>query len=108
MSTKRPRWTIATARQNLPALIGMAAREPQEVYRRDKLVARVVGPQVTGVAKRPLAEALAELQQICAEEQYELTVAPRRDRPNPFAKPAKASRTTRGGTRRRKKARPSK
>lgn len=77
---------MASARQNLPTLIGMAAREPQEVYRRDTLVARVVGPDVA-TEKRSFADALAELQQICAEEHYELPVAPRRDRPNPFAQP---------------------
>ena len=63
----------------------MAAREPQDVYRRNLLVARVVGPEIAGVKKRPFAEALAELQRICAEENYELPTTARRDRPNPFA-----------------------
>jgi hypothetical protein len=93
VSTKRPRWTIASARQNLPTLIGMAAREPQEVYRRDELVARVVSPELV-TRRRPLAEALAELQRICAEEDYELAVPTRGDRSNPFA-PARKSRSKR-------------
>lgn len=32
-----------------------------------------------------LAPALAELRQICAEENYTIEVAPRQDRSNPFA-----------------------
>jgi hypothetical protein len=83
-----PKWTIATARQHLPKLIGMAAREPQRVYRRDKLVAVLVSPELADqveTLRRPrLAAKLAELQQLCAEENYELTAPARRDRPNPF------------------------
>lgn len=87
MSDKRPRWTIASARQNLPALIGLAAREPQEVYRRNTLVAKVVGPDDPHGAekRRPLSEALAELQRICAEDGYSLPRARRRDRRNPMS-----------------------
>lgn len=84
----KPRWTIATARKHLPELIGLAAREPQDVYRRDTLVARVVAPggEAAGAAtKPPLAEALAELRQICAEEKYSLPAPTRADRRNPFS-----------------------
>lgn len=86
---KPPRWTIASARRNLPALIGMAAREPQRVYRRNKLVAAVVDPRVADAvseANQPtLGEAVSELQRICAEDDYELVVPPRRDRANAAA-----------------------
>lgn len=84
---KKVRWTIATARQNLPALVGLAAREPQDIYRRDTLVARVVDPSSTPQpqGRRSAAELLAELQRACAEEGYTLDVPPRRDRTNPFA-----------------------
>jgi hypothetical protein len=82
---RKRRWTIASARQRLPKLIAMAAREPQAVYRRDKLVAAVVSPEIkqemdaAGVGARgaSLAAALAELHRICAEDEYSL-VAPRR------------------------------
>ena len=95
---KKLRWTIATARQQLPALIGAAAREPQAVYRRTKLVATVVGPDVSakmqaeGAAARPrIADALAELRRICAEEDYQLPASRRKDRPNAAA-PARSRR----------------
>jgi hypothetical protein len=82
-------WTIATARQHLPEVVGRAAREPQLVYRRDKLVAVVISPERADEAaalRRPgLAAKLAELQRLCAEEGYELSAPPRRDRANPFA-----------------------
>lgn len=82
-------WTIATARQHLPELVGLAAREPQAVYRRDKLVAAVVSPELAGEIQnllRPrLATKLAELQRLCTEENYELAAPPRGDRANPLA-----------------------
>jgi hypothetical protein len=91
---KRIRWTIASARQNLPTVVGLAAREPQEIYRRDKLVARLVASQdAAELTPRPsLATALAEIQRICAEEDYTLDVGKRTPRPNPFAGPRKRTR----------------
>lgn len=89
---KKMRWTIASARQQLPALIGAAAREPQAVYRRTKLVATVVGPdfaakmQEAEAAGRPrIADALAELRRICTEEGYQLPSERRKDRRNEAA-----------------------
>jgi hypothetical protein len=84
---RRLRWTIAGARQHFPTLIRMAAREPQDVYRRTTLVAKVVSPEALQepgreTARKPLAEALSELQRICAEENYQLPQPARRDRPN--------------------------
>lgn len=93
------KWTIATARQHLPKLIAAAAREPQRVYRRDKLVATVVSPEAAAQLeeqKRPtVAEVFDELQRICAEEKYDFPEIVRTTRPNPFAprpKPRKRKR----------------
>jgi hypothetical protein len=84
----KKKWTIATARQHLPELVGMAAREPQRVYRRDSLVAAVVSPALVDEierAHRPgLSAKLAELQRLCAEDSYQLAAPARRDRANPF------------------------
>lgn len=86
---KKPRWTIASARQHLPEVVSLAAREPQDIYRRDKLVARVVSPEepVAPPPRPSLREMLAELQRICAEENYSLPVAPRKNRRNAFTDP---------------------
>jgi len=55
------------------------------VYRRKKLVAAVVSPDLAkeiaaSQRKSDLAEAFAELRRICAEEGYALPVPRRRDR----------------------------
>jgi hypothetical protein len=85
------RWTIATVRQHLPAVIASAAREPQRVYRRDKLVAAVVHPEQLErleAAERPtLAERFAEAQRICSEDGYTLELPPRTTRADPFTRP---------------------
>jgi hypothetical protein len=83
VSERRPRWTVASARRQLPALLGAAAREPQLVYKRNKLVATVVNPEVAQRvgAQSALAESLSELQRLCEQEDYELPQAVRRDRP---------------------------
>jgi len=87
---KKIRWTIATARQNLPTLVTLAAREPQEIYRRNDLVARVVSPEQAVPAKPSAAALLAGIQRVCAEENYTLEPPPRTSRPNPFAPPRKS------------------
>ena len=96
---KNPRWTIATARQNLAELVSLAAREPQEIYRRDKLVAWVISVDESTVAlARPsLADAFAELRRICAEENYALEIPERENRRNtitdPLPRPKRPQRT---------------
>ena len=89
MSAAKKKWTIATARQHLPELVGLAAREPQRVYRRDRLVAAVVSPELADEIERrrrpSLAAKFAQLQRLCAEEGYELMTPARQDRANPLA-----------------------
>jgi hypothetical protein len=81
---KKPRWTIATARQNLPEVVSLAAREPQDIYRRDDLVARVVSADtpVAQSAGPPAVELIAAIQRACQYENYDLPVAPRGERAN--------------------------
>lgn len=83
---KKVRWTIASARQNLPTLVDLAAREPQDIYRRDELVARVVRPDADNAQPRTLGPVFAELQRICTEENYSLEIPGRKTRPNAFAR----------------------
>lgn len=94
---KKPRWTIATARQHLPELVSLAAREPQDIYRRDTLVARIVSAdEASPRPVRPsLADALAELRRICAEEKYTLEIPERTNRRNAFTDPAPRPKRTR-------------
>jgi hypothetical protein len=83
---KKIRWTIASARQNLPTLMTLAAREPQDIYRRDELVARVVSPDQAPPAQPTAAELIADLQRACADENYTLEIPPRSSRPHPFVR----------------------
>jgi antitoxin (DNA-binding transcriptional repressor) of toxin-antitoxin stability system len=100
---KAVKWTIARARHNFPTLVDLAAQEPQDIYRRDELVARVV-PADAPVVERPSArELIAELQRICSEEKYELPLPPRVDRPNAMVG-ALASSPPRKRTRSRKQS----
>jgi hypothetical protein len=92
---RKLRWTIASARQNLPALVDLAAREPQDIYRRNELVARVVSPddKVIPAPRKPsAAELLARIQRACCREDFSFEVPQRRDRPNPFVPERKARR----------------
>jgi len=89
VSSAKKTWTIAAARQSLSEVVGNAAHEPQHIYRRDKLVAAVVSPelahQVDTLRRPSMATKLAELQRLCAEDGFELTTPARRDRANPVA-----------------------
>jgi 2-succinyl-5-enolpyruvyl-6-hydroxy-3-cyclohexene-1-carboxylate synthase len=85
-------WKIEQAQQKFPELINAAVVEPQLIYNQDKLVAAVVEAQTfkeflawQQQNRQPaLADAFAQLRQLCAAENYTLEVPPRTDRLNPF------------------------
>lgn len=85
-------WKLEQAQDKLSELIDAAVDEPQRIYKQDKLIAVVVEGQLFQefLAWRKqhhqssLADAFAQLRQICAEENYTLDVPPRQDRFNPF------------------------
>ena len=83
-------WSVSEARKALAEVIEAAQTRPQRLHRHGRLVAVVVGAGAFEDFERfeqrrtGVASALAELQQICAEEDYELYVPERRDRPTPF------------------------
>ncbi|PSB14793.1 type II toxin-antitoxin system Phd/YefM family antitoxin [Phormidesmis priestleyi ULC007] len=86
-------WKIEEARQHFNDLIQAVEKEPQMIYRQNQLVAVVVEAEAfqkfmqwqQQQSQRPLAQAFAELRQLCAEENYTLEIPNRSDRPNPFA-----------------------
>ena len=85
-------WNIAQAKQCFSQVVKQAAAEPQLIYNRDRLVAAVIDTETFGVfqtwrqrqSAKTLGEAFAELRKIAEEENYELIVPPRVDRPNAF------------------------
>jgi hypothetical protein len=96
MSKRYPltnKWTVSSARQNLPRLLDAVLREPQAIYRRKRLVATVIEPSAASKLKeRPdddkggtVGSAFAALRAICADERYEFPIVSRTNRSNPFA-----------------------
>ena len=86
------KWNVAQAKQHLSEVLRAAESEPQQIFRRDQLVAAVVDgssfvafEQWWRQQNKPLRERFAELRQICAEEAWEMPELERRDRPNPWA-----------------------
>ena len=85
------KWSIVKARQRFAQLIDAAASEPQPIYRRDKLVAAVVDAEtyrqyqawLAAGKQQSIGTAFKELRQLCQEEDYQLELPARQDRPNP-------------------------
>jgi hypothetical protein len=83
------RWTVAEARRRFAELLRSAAKEPQTVYRRDELIAAVVDATSFGEfaawraaqRARTLGQELADLRRICIDDDYELELPERTDRP---------------------------
>ncbi|NJL36584.1 MAG: prevent-host-death protein [Leptolyngbyaceae cyanobacterium SM1_4_3] len=85
-------WKLEEAQRNFPKLLNAAIEEPQLIYKQDQLVAAVIEPETLQKfldwqqqQKQSLADAFAELYQLCEEENYLLEVPPRQDRSNVFA-----------------------
>lgn len=90
------RWTMAEARRRLPELVQAASVEPQVLYRRDEIVGAIVGPNELArlaihappASSRSVGAAFADLRRINLEvgdDDFELIVAPRTARTDPFA-----------------------
>lgn len=90
---------MAEARKRLPELVQAASAEPQVLYRRDEIVGAIVGPHELArlavpaqpTSPRSVGAAFAELRRINADnadddadDDFELVVAPRTPRRNPF------------------------
>ena len=85
-------WTIEEAQQKLNELINAASLEPQLIYNQEQPVAAIVEAELfqeflkwRNLREKPsLADAFAQLRQICSEENYTLETPERQDRSNPF------------------------
>lgn len=86
-------WSIAEAKQKFSAMLRAAATEPQQILNRGHVVAAVIDATTFEAFQAwrrqqetiSLAEAFAELRELCAEEHYTLTTPTRQDRKNTFA-----------------------
>lgn len=85
-------WDIVAAKQHFSVMVSNAASEPQWICEPGKEVAVLVDVETFRAfqawrereVRRTLADDFAELRQICAEENVELSLHPRRDRANVF------------------------
>ncbi|MYN64787.1 MAG: type II toxin-antitoxin system Phd/YefM family antitoxin [Acidobacteria bacterium] len=81
-------WRIAEAKQQFSEVVRRSGDAPQKIYRRDRLVAVVVSPDVLATIEavrgrqspRTLADAFSDVRSACLEERYELELPERRDR----------------------------
>src|SRR6185369_1743483 len=86
-------WNIAEAKQKFSEIVRAAEGEPQWIYNREKLVAAVVPPETLqeflawkAREQRPtMAQVLAEVLEICHEENYDLDIPISQNRHNPSA-----------------------
>ncbi len=87
------RWKVAEAKQRFSEVVRSASKEPQLIFNRDRLVAAVVDPDSWQAfqswrqrqQQRSLADVFTEFRLIAAEENYQLELPERRDRPNAFS-----------------------
>lgn len=88
----KDKWSIAEARRRFSELIESSAREPQAIYKRDRLVATLIDAKTfeeflrwkEETASRSVADALDELRTLCAEEDYQIEWPGRTDRRSDF------------------------
>jgi hypothetical protein len=92
-------WKVGSAKQRFSEVLRKAADAPQRIHNRERLVATVLGPEDSRAffewraeRQHPMSELLREARRIAEEEDYELVVPRRADRPNPLLKVADARR----------------
>ena len=95
MTTKRGRkqWKVAEAKEKFSEMLRWAAKTPQQIFSRDRLVAVVLGPETFESFENwrerqnsvTVGEAFGVLRTLCSEEGYVLEIPARVDRANRFA-----------------------
>ena len=92
-------WKVGSAKQRFSELLRRAAEAPQANHNRERLVATVLGPDDSKLflewrerRRAPIGDALREARRIAIEENYELSVPQRMDRPNALLRVADARR----------------
>ncbi len=85
-------WTIAEARQHFSQLLKETENQPQNIYKRDQWVATIVDAETYEAfqlwqesQKDSITKSLSHLAQLCQEEDYQLELPKRSNRPNPFS-----------------------
>jgi prevent-host-death family protein len=82
------RWLTGDAKQQFSEVLRRSEEEPQEIYRREQLVAAVISAAEfeefrrwqSGIKGRTLGDAAAEIRELCARYDYKLDSGERIDR----------------------------
>ena len=95
-------WKIAQAKQQLSKVVRLAQKEPQILQNRDEPVAALVSAEEFARFREwqsrhgdTLADAFEELRKAAEEEEWELRIPPRTDRPNALVEVARGARRPR-------------
>ena len=82
-------WNVGEAKQQFSKLLRRSARQPQLIYRRNRLIAAVVAMDETKAAaieEPTLADRFDEIREVFREEKARLGTPPRRGRRNDFVR----------------------
>lgn len=83
-------WNVGEAKQQFSEVLRRCETEPQFIYRRNRLIAKITTVDETDektVAKpRTIGDLFAEARELLQGEDYKLPVTRRRSRPNDFVR----------------------
>lgn len=83
-------WRVGEAKQQFAELLRRSEREPQLIFRRNRLIAAVVGVEdansIPGAQRRSIADRFSEARELLRREQYKLPTVSRRSRRNDFVR----------------------
>ncbi len=87
------KWSIAEARRRFSEVVDSTVKEPQAIYRRERLVAALIDAETFAEfmqwrearAESSIADSFADLRALCRKERYRFAWLKRKDRVNPFA-----------------------
>lgn len=93
MSDKTRDWRVSEAKEQFSEVVRRAARQPQLIFNRNRLVAALVSPEAfeqlnawqASESRSSLADFFAEARTLFAEEGYRLEPAARENRANDLA-----------------------
>ncbi len=81
-------WKVGAAKQRFSEVLRRSEEAPQLIYRRDRLVAAVIGvddlEEVPRVSRPSIAERFTEVREVIRKEKYRLPSSSRKMRSNDF------------------------
>ena len=83
-------WRVGKAKQQFAELLRRSETEPQLIFRRNRLIAAVVGVEdanaIPGAPRRSIGDRFSEVRELLRRERYRLPTIRRRSRGNDFVR----------------------